>query len=72
MTKFGDWIRTFDIWSNDFDRDLANLTAQCEEALELQPGNDGSNHRGCNPKKCHQRALMLALAACKEFQAQYE
>ena len=54
MTKFGDWIRTFDIWSNDFDRDLANLTAQLEEALAQEcwhanTGAGGYDIEGAQP-----------------------
>ena len=64
MTKFGTWIRG---QGNAllFDNDLANLTAQLEEALEsIAVLPDTCRRPDC--KEC------AALAACKEFMERHE
>ena len=76
MTDFGDWLRTFDIWSNDFDNDLANLAALLEEELDKRrnPGNphlregDHADGGGC-PQDCLD--FRAALKACKEFREKW-
>ena len=72
MTDFSHWLKEhWKAGNGTMPDDLAKLAAQQHEALELQPGNDGSNHQGCNPRKCHQKALLAALRTAKEFQEKY-
>ena len=71
MTKFGDWIRERYVPMHDREYDLANLTAQLEEATDCKRGRRGSCVNYKNFPKDQWCDGCLALAACKEFQEKY-